>query len=121
MRILLVEDDAMIRTVLAEHLADDGFDVCEADNGDAAASMIAHQPQAFELLITDLNVPGSRDGIEVARLMRTRFPRVPVIFITGRSYALLDEGARLGDVVLEKPFSLDRLTRTAKRLIGIRH
>jgi len=70
MCILVVEDEFLIRLIVAEELAENGFAVCEAENGDRASALIAAQPDAFTLLVTDVHMPGKLDGIEVARLLR---------------------------------------------------
>jgi CheY-like chemotaxis protein len=70
MCVLVVEDEALVRDILVEALSSYGHDVCEASTGDAAAVLIETPPKTFTLLITDIHMPGQRDGIEVARLMR---------------------------------------------------
>jgi DNA-binding response OmpR family regulator len=73
MCILLVEDAPLIRAIVAEELAFQGFGVCEAETGDAVAALIENPPTAFSLLITDIHMPGQLDGIAVARLLRRRY------------------------------------------------
>jgi DNA-binding response OmpR family regulator len=80
MCILLVEDEGIIRELLTDELDSQGFEVCETETGDQAAVLIKHPPQAFSLLITDIHMPGSTDGVEVGRLMRLHHPAVPIIY-----------------------------------------
>lgn len=119
MCILLVEDEALIRLVLAEELVLAGFEVCEAEDGTQAANLIQTPPAAFTLLITDIHMPGGLDGIQVAHLMRARFPRVPITYITGRPDAL-DRLGRLGatETLLPKPFAPSSLLAAAQRLLA---
>src|SRR3954469_21257209 len=84
LRVLIVEDEPLIRLILAEELTDAGFDVCQAENGDEAAALIAKDKAAFGLLITDIHMPGGHNGVAVARLMRRQNPLVPVIYTSGR-------------------------------------
>ena len=105
--------------MLAEELTDGGFAVREAENGDQASALIAQDPAAFSLLVTDIHMPGNLDGIEVARLLRERRPDLPVIYTTGRPdvlNALQPLGAM--EVLLRKPFVLSDLLAAVRRLLG---
>lgn len=119
MCVLIVEDEPLIRCIVAEEFSEAGFDVRSAENGDEATTLIENAPAAFSLLITDVQMPGTRDGIAVARLMRRRHPRVPVIYMTGRPDAL-SRVRPLGDTeaVVAKPFVPSDLLRVARRLLG---
>ncbi len=122
MCILLVEDEWLIRTIVAEELMDGGFVVREAEDGDQASVLIAQDPDAYTLLVTDLHMPGTLDGIGVARLARALRPDLPVIYTTGRPDAL-NHLQPLGprEVLLQKPFSLADLVDTTRRLLGHSH
>ena len=119
MCILLVEDEWLIRTMAAMEMIDGGFTVHEAENGDQAFALISQDPAVFSLLVTDIHMPGSLDGIGVARLLRQRRPDIPVIYTTGRPDVLnslqLSEGK---DVLLRKPFELTDLLAAVRRLLG---
>ena len=119
MCILLVEDEVLIRLIVAEELTESGFEVREAEDGDHAAALIEAQADAFELLVTDIHMPGRLDGIEVARLLRERRPDVPVIYVTGRPGVLNGLG-HLGNraVLLAKPFAPSELLAVVQRLLG---
>lgn len=118
MRVLLVEDEWLIREVFAEALAESGFEVREAETGDRASALIAEASAPFSLLVTDIHMPGRRDGIEVARVFRARWPDVPVIYTTGRPDVLngtILPGAR--DVLLRKPFAPFELLAATRRVL----
>jgi DNA-binding response OmpR family regulator len=119
MCILLVEDEPLIRLIMAEELAEAGFEVREAETGDQAAALIEATPSYFTLLVTDIHMPGTLDGIELARLMRTQRPDIPIIYTTGRPGALND-GVRLGarDILVVKPFTPSHLLAVVHRLLG---
>jgi len=85
--ILLVEDEAEIRAMLAEVLADAGHEVVEADSGDSAA-LLLDGPANFDLLVTDITMPGLLDGIGLAALFRALHASRPILYITGRPDAL---------------------------------
>ena len=119
MCILLVEDEWLIRAILAEELVNSGFTVCEAGDGDQASVLIAKDATVFSLLVTDIHMPGSLDGIGVARLLRVRRPDIPVIYTTGRPDVLNSLGP-LGDkeALLPKPYELSSLLALVRRLLG---
>ena len=119
MCILLVEDEWLIRTLLAEALADEGFAVREAENGDQASVLIARDPAVFTLLVTDIHMPGSLDGTGVARLVRTQRPDLPIIYMTGRP-DLLNSLQPFGprETMLRKPFALPNLLAAAQWLLS---
>jgi CheY-like chemotaxis protein len=119
MCVLVVEDELLIRDVLVEVLTSYGHEVCEASTGDAAALLIEHPPRAFTLLITDIHMPGQRDGIEVARLMRQHYPAVPIIYTTGRSDALAAIGSPSPrDAVVLKPYTPTQIIDVVGQLIA---
>ena len=103
-RILLVEDERLIRLTLVETLEDAGYAVVEAVNGDEAC-VLMQSANGFDVLLTDIQMPGLADGIEVARTFHKRHPRGPVVFMTGRPETLARVG-RLSpnEALLRKPF-----------------
>lgn len=80
-RILLVDDDQIVRTVTAEELRESGMTVLTADGGAAALDRLA-AGEAVDLLVTDLSMPGM-DGIALIRAARRLRPRLPAIMMTG--------------------------------------
>jgi len=117
--VLIVEDEPLIRLILAEELADAGLDVCQAGNGDEAAALISSSTITFTLLITDIHMPGRHNGFAVARLMRGHDPLIPVIYTSGRP-DIFNDIAPLGEneAVLAKPFLPSELVRVARHLLG---
>ena len=102
-RILFVEDQDFIRLTVTETLVDAGFDVIDVADGTTALRLI--EGRTFDILLTDLHLPGSVDGLDVAHDIRAHWPDVPVIFVTGRPDAL--EGRwtmRRRDHLITKPY-----------------
>lgn len=119
MCILLVEDEPLIRLIVADELTREGFRVVQAENGDAAVSLITEPPAPFSVLITDIHMPGKLDGIAVAEHMRAHNPSVPIIYTTGRPDVLERvEPLRERDAVVGKPFTPSRLVAVVRRLLG---
>lgn len=110
-RILLVDDEAPIRSILSEYLALAGYDVLSAANGAAALAMLQAEP-AVDGLITDLSMPGM-DGLAVIRAVRASHPDMPAILLTG--YAGDDAALALGRLfdgavsLMRKPVTDDQL------------
>ncbi len=108
MRILLVEDDAMIGDAVRTSLRQESYAVDWVRDGATADSALANEH--YDLLLLDLGLPG-KDGIEVLRRLRQRKQNTPVIIITARDgiddrIRGLDAGA---DDYVVKPFDLDEL------------
>lgn len=119
MCILLVEDEQPIRALVVDALELAGFDVFEAGTGDRAVDLIEAPPKEFTLLITDIDLPGDRNGLAVGGLMRRRHPTLPIIYITGRPGAVGPLGPK--EALLPKPFRLQSLLRMVQDLLNCRH
>lgn len=116
MRILLVEDDAVLGDGLSRSLSDWGFDVTLAETGSYADSALATQP--YDMVILDLGLP-DMDGREVLRQLRGRKSAIPVLILTARD-GLNDRvgGLELGaDDYMSKPFELRELEARVRALL----
>ncbi|CAN7639313.1 response regulator [Trinickia sp. LjRoot230] len=109
LRILLVEDNDEVAASTEALLRMMGHEVTCVFNADAATQLIESAPVArFDVLISDIHMPGDKNGIDLAELAQTLVPPLPVILITG--YAQELERARNGTArVLSKPFDIDLL------------
>ena len=112
-RVLVVDDEAMVRTVTAKLLRVRGYAVRDADGGQAALDALDAEPA--DVVLTDLSMPGM-SGRELAAEVRARFPDLPVLLITGDT----DAEAESSDVaaVVPKPFQLDALDATLREVLG---
>ncbi|HEX9774761.1 MAG TPA: response regulator transcription factor [Actinomycetota bacterium] len=115
-KILLVEDDRLVRRATALALADEGYDVLEA--GDADEGLRAMRDRRPDLVILDVMLPGERDGFEAAREIR-RSSDVPIIFLTAKTDTVdvvvgLESG---GDDYLTKPFAPRELIARIRALL----
>jgi CheY-like chemotaxis protein len=118
MCILLVEDEWLIRTIMAEELIEAGFKVTSAETGDEAMDMLTDEPE-FDVLVTDIHMPGKTDGISLARAVRERYPNVPIIYTTGRPDALDRAGLTGGRVLtLVKPYKPSRLIEAIRGVLA---
>ena len=106
-RILVVDDEVELRTLLRKVLTRRGHDVIEAENGSVAISMV-EQGEILDLIITDIFMPDT-DGIEVLRRLRAKFPELKIVVMSGGgnrvSRGYLPAATALGaNHVIEKPF-----------------
>ncbi|MDX1487267.1 MAG: response regulator transcription factor [Acidiferrobacterales bacterium] len=119
-RILVVEDNLDIANLLSLHLADEGYTVDVAHDGDQGLSKALGQ--SYELVILDLMLPGV-DGLEICRQLRAAPNYTPVLMLTARSTEIdrvvgLEIGA---DDYLTKPFSIRELVARVKALFRRMH
>jgi len=118
MCVLLVEDEALIRELVAESLQKAGFEVEEAETGEEAVELILDHPERFEALVTDLQMPGCLNGSEVAAAMRQQLPDIPVVIASGRPDLFQDTWHHeLGYELVSKPFRASELVALVRQLI----
>ena len=115
--VLLVEDEGLIRLTLAETLEDAGYTVVEASNGDEACALLRENDQ-FDVLLTDIQMPGAADGIDVAQRFHACHPDRPVVFMTGRP-DMLSRVGRLSasEMLLRKPFGSVQMLSALESLL----
>ena len=106
--ILLVDDDASMRSMVARALTNDGHHVTEAEDGEMALAALAKSTDVT-LLLTDVQMPGM-DGLTLATKARAKLPTLRVILISALAQNTVETG-NLGPSVrwLAKPFTLDRI------------
>jgi CheY-like chemotaxis protein len=112
--ILLAEDDRLLRRIAAELLHDEGYRaVCVEDAAEALGHLEAHDGVA--LLVTDVNMPGM-NGLELAHVVRARFPAVRILVVSGRE-RIAPDALPPSAHFLQKPFSARNLLFTISRLL----
>lgn len=114
-RILVVEDEFLIRLTLTEALGDEGFEVLEAETGDDALPML-DAGCGIRLLLTDIQLPGSLNGFALVDRARQSMPGLPVIYMSGRADPDSSASASHLDVFVAKPYTLTDICDAAKRL-----
>ncbi len=101
--VLIVEDELLLRTSAVEMIADAGFEVIEAGNADEAIDVLEAR-RDITVVFTDIQMPGSMDGLKLARAVRGRWPPIKIIATSG----LVDVGEKdlpEGGRFLAKPYS----------------
>lgn len=112
-RVLLVDDDALIAMSSADMLTDLGHEVVEAYSGKEALALIDSGAD-FDVLITDYAMPGMT-GAELAIAVRERLPGLPILLASG--YADLPSGVEIDVARLAKPYTQDQLALTLARML----
>ena len=119
-RILIIEDEEMMREFLRELLEEAGYQVEEAENGKVGVELYRKDPA--DLVITDLFMP-EKDGIEALLELQAEFPEVKVIAVSGGSrMGRTDLLSVVGDLGVQrtfrKPFHMSELLEAVKELLG---
>jgi len=116
MKILVVEDEPLIRLGIASLVEEAGYEPREAKNADEAIRAIEREPD-IRVVITDVEMPGTMDGIKLAHFVRDRWPPIQFIVISGKvgaDRATLPPGARF----FAKPCRDDTLMSAVRELGG---
>jgi PAS domain S-box-containing protein len=116
--VLVVEDNAALRRVVARQLGELGYRVLAAEN--AAAGLRLMEQQSIDLLLTDVVMPGGINGRELARRARQRWPGIKVIFTSGFSEPRLNDDAGLLSAftpLLGKPYRKEELASAAREAL----
>lgn len=118
-RVLVIDDEIIVRMLVVDALADMGFESAEAGTG-VEGLAILEQAEHIDLLITDVGLPGGMNGREVAERAREMRPDLKILFITGYAEnAVLNHGhIGPGTRVLAKPFSVSDLTAKIEALLA---
>jgi CheY-like chemotaxis protein len=105
--VLVVEDEVLLRMNAADMVSAAGFDVVEAENADEAIAILDAR-RDITVVFTDIQMPGSMDGLKLARAVRGRWPPIKIIATSGRvdvQTADLPEGGRF----LQKPYGAGQI------------
>jgi len=110
-----VEDQAVIRRALADELALEGYEVAQAENATEAILMIG-SGATYELVLTDIDMPGPFNGIHLAEFIKYVSPETRVIVMSGASHAV-DQLASI-DAFVRKPAPSSELRRQVAKLFA---
>jgi CheY-like chemotaxis protein len=114
--VLMVEDEALIRLNAVEMLTAAGYEVLEAANADEAIEILEARPD-ISILFTDIQMPGSIDGLKLAHAVRHRWPPIKIVTSSGHVNLTEDDlpdGARF----VPKPYSDADIVSTFRELLA---
>jgi two-component system, cell cycle sensor histidine kinase and response regulator CckA len=116
--VLVVEDEATVRTPLCRNLRKAGYFVLEASNGEHALAVMQEYHAPVHLVITDVHMP-EMEGAELVQLLRDWYPQLRVLFISGYSRDYLESrvGKVDGSAFLAKPFTMEALRGRVRELL----
>lgn len=112
--VLIVEDNFLLRMNAAEMIGDAGFDVVEACNADEAIATLETRPD-IHVVFTDIEMPGSMDGLKLARFVRGRWPPIKIIATSG-FVNIENDDLPDGSRFLPKPYSPEQIVATLREL-----
>ena len=115
--VLIVEDEALVRLSIADYLRGCGYRVIEANNADAAVSILKTET-SVDVVFTDVQMPGSLDGFGLARWVRRERPGVRTIVTSGVMRAedakdLCEDGP-----LIQKPYAFEELERRIRYMLA---
>ncbi|TWB55968.1 PAS/PAC sensor hybrid histidine kinase [Bradyrhizobium sacchari] len=114
-RVLLVEDNDDVGQFSTELLEDLGYVVRRVANANAALAILGENEFAVDLVFSDVIMPGM-NGVELAGIIRERYPGLPVVLTSGYSNVLA-ENAHRGFELIQKPYSVESLSRILRKAI----
>jgi CheY-like chemotaxis protein len=112
--VLVVEDEVLVRMDAADMIRDAGFRTDEASSADEAI-LLMDQHADIGILFTDIDMPGSMDGLKLAAYVRDRWPPVVIIVVSGAvgiDAATLPEGS----MFFPKPYPTSRISQTLRQI-----
>ena len=114
--ILVVEDDVLIRLAVADDLMAAGFHVIQAANADEALKVL-RSFVGVDLVLTDIHMPGSFDGLGLARQVRAGWPDLKIVVLSGDLPSV--RPTDLADAFLSKPYNFSAILAVVKQLLGV--
>jgi CheY-like chemotaxis protein len=96
---------------------DEGFDITEAESGDQAILLLG-QHGSFDLVFTDISLPGRADGNEVATTAKQRYPDMPVLYSSSSPDSLTNK-IEPGDAFMTKPCRLNDISNVVQQLLSV--
>ena len=114
--VIVVEDEAIVRMDFAMSLQDEGFIVLEASNADEAIRLLDTHPE-IRLMFTDVDMPGSMDGLKLAEAVRDRWPPVKIIIASGHRQ-LRDDLLPIDGKFFGKPYDHASIISAMREMLG---
>jgi two-component system, response regulator PdtaR len=113
--VLVVEDEPITRMDVVEQLEEGGFRVFEAPNADKAIKILEENP-AIRVLFTDVDMPGSMDGLKLAAAVRDRWPPIKIVVASGLRKINMDalpDNSRF----FSKPYNVNEIAATMRHMV----
>ena len=111
--VLVVEDEVLVRLMIAEELRSAGFQVIEASDADEALAVLANIADV-SVIFSDIRMPGSMDGLELAKKVRADFPKIRIVLASGNLAAVASVDH---DGFFLKPYEANEIINLIKTLL----
>ena len=115
--VLVVEDEALLLFTIADELREKGFTVYEASNADAAILLLESHSD-IGIMFTDIDMPGSMDGLKLSAAVRDRWPPVKIIVTSGKQNPGTDALPQ-GGIFMPKPYAPEHVASTMQQAAGV--
>ena len=116
--ILVVEDDALLQSLVEETLSDGGFEIAIVASGEEAVTLLRGHKGSYRAVVTDINLRGTMDGWEVAQHAREIKPDFPVVYMSGAAAADWTSKGVPNSIMLVKPFAPAQLLTAVSNLLN---
>ena len=115
--LLLVEDEALIQSLLEDALSDGGFELTIAENGTKALAELEADATRFRAVITDIRLGSGPDGWQVAHRARELVPAMPIVYMSGDSSHDWAANGVPNSVMVSKPFAVAQIVTAVSNLL----
>jgi two-component system, response regulator PdtaR len=113
--VVVAEDEMLLRMVANDRLTEAGFVAIDAPQASVALEICEAQPEAIDVLFTDVRMPGLMDGLELARCVSERWPWIAVV-ITSGDVSVSREDLPLGARFVRKPYDVARIVEMIRSM-----
>lgn len=115
--VLVVEDEPIIRMDIVDFLSGEGFEVFEAAHADAAIAMLESHTQ-IQVLFTDIDMPGSMDGLKLSAAVRDRWPPIKIVVTSGQRMVEVTDLPD-GSLFYAKPYLNSTIATSLRDLVAL--
>ena len=112
--VLIVEDEALVRMTAVDMIEEAGFEILKATNADEAILLLKARLD-ITVVFTDIEMPGSMNGLRLAEAVRDRWPPVKIIATSGH-YVVRDGDLPSGGLFLAQPYSLSQISSALREI-----
>jgi CheY-like chemotaxis protein len=114
--VLVAEDDMLIRMFAVEALTEAGFTVLEVGHADDALKLLTAEARSVRALFTDINMPGTMSGLELAHHVRGNWPWIALLVTSGKAQPTSEE-LPTGSRFLSKPYQANHVVQHVRELV----
>jgi DNA-binding NtrC family response regulator len=114
--VVVAEDEPLIRMVVAQLLADEGFNVWEAEHAEEALTILEAEAEGVHVLFTDVWMPGAMDGLALSHHVRERWPWIGLL-VTSAHATLTEDDLPKGGRFLPKPYHHHHVVQHVRELV----